>query len=160
MNAEDARYLKRKVTGGTIDVHPTEKALIVNYELEATILAETGNPVLGERKQCQKVIRVKSLDDKSNIKTLAKDIIEKCKLIHPSKILEVEQLLFYLQNRKDTGISASKGSSQKSGNFGKLEDPGFSGTETKELASINDVDSYLEMLYDDLPEKQVPTLFK
>ena len=41
--------------GGSIDVHPTEKALIVNYELEATILGEMGDPMLGERRECQKV---------------------------------------------------------------------------------------------------------
>lgn len=52
-------------------------------------------------------IRVKSLNDKTDVKTLAKDIIEKCKLIHPSKLLEVEQLLFYLQKRRDAG--AGKG---------------------------------------------------
>lgn len=45
---------------------------------------------------------MKTLNEKSDVKGLAKEIIEKCKLIHPSKILEVEQLLFYLQNRKDT----------------------------------------------------------
>ena len=45
----------RKVKGGSIDVHPTEKALIVNYELEATILGELGDPMLGERKECQKM---------------------------------------------------------------------------------------------------------
>ena len=48
-------------------------------------------------------IRVKTLNEKSDVKALAKEIIDKCKLIHPSKILEVEQLLFYLQNRKDMG---------------------------------------------------------
>ena len=41
--------------GGSIDVHPTEKALVVNYELEATILGEMGDPMLGERKECQKM---------------------------------------------------------------------------------------------------------
>ena len=41
--------------GGNIDVHPTEKALVVNYELEATILGEMGDPMLGERKECQKM---------------------------------------------------------------------------------------------------------
>ena len=44
-----------KVKGGSIDVHPTEKALVVNYELEATILGEMGDPMLGERKECQKM---------------------------------------------------------------------------------------------------------
>ena len=55
MQAEEARYLKRKVKGGSIDVHPTEKAIVVNYEVEATILGELGDPMLGERKESQKV---------------------------------------------------------------------------------------------------------
>ena len=46
-------------------------------------------------------IRVKNLNPSTDIGALARDIIDKCKLIHPSKILEVEQLLFYLQSRKD-----------------------------------------------------------
>ena len=45
----DARYLKRKVQARSLDVHPTEKALVVNYELEATILGELGDPMLGDR---------------------------------------------------------------------------------------------------------------
>lgn len=45
----------RRVKGGNIDAHPTEKAIIVNYELEAVILGEMGEPMLGERKECQKV---------------------------------------------------------------------------------------------------------
>ena len=47
--------VRRKVKGGSVDVHPTEKALVVNYELEATILGEMGDPMLGERKECQKM---------------------------------------------------------------------------------------------------------
>lgn len=36
----------------------------------------------------------------------------------------------------------------------KPEDPTFSDfTEVKEVANINDVDEYLELLYEDLPEK-------
>ena len=52
-------------------------------------------------------IRVKSLNANTDISQLARQIIDKCKLIHPSKILEVEQLLFYLQNRKEN--STGKG---------------------------------------------------
>lgn len=48
-------------------------------------------------------IRLQSLNATTNIAKLAAEIIEKCKLIHPSKVPEVEQLLYYLQNRKDTG---------------------------------------------------------
>lgn len=47
--------ISRKVKGGNIDVHPTEKALVVNYELEATILGELGDPMLREWKECQKM---------------------------------------------------------------------------------------------------------
>ena len=50
-------------------------------------------------------IRVKSLNPNSDLGALAKEIIDKCKLIHPSKLPEVEQLLYYLQNRKETGPS-------------------------------------------------------
>jgi hypothetical protein len=52
---DEAKYLKRRIKGGSIDVHPTEKALIVNYEVEATILGELGNPMVGERKESQKM---------------------------------------------------------------------------------------------------------
>ena len=55
---------------------------------------------------------MKTLSEKSDVKALAKEIIEKCKLIHPSKILEVEQLLFYLQKRKDGGAANGKGDSK------------------------------------------------
>lgn len=45
----------RRVRGCTLDVHPTEKALIVQYEVEATIMGELGDPMVGERKECQKM---------------------------------------------------------------------------------------------------------
>ena len=54
MQTEDAKYLKKRVKTGSIDVHPTEKALLVNYELEATILGELGDPMLGDKKVCGK----------------------------------------------------------------------------------------------------------
>ena len=44
-----------KVKGGNIDVHPSEKAIVVNYEVEATILGELGDPMLGEKKLSQKM---------------------------------------------------------------------------------------------------------
>ena len=48
------------------------------------------------------VIRIRTLNDNTNIAVLAREIIDKCRLIHPTKLPEVEQLLYYLQNRKDT----------------------------------------------------------
>lgn len=53
--------------------------------------------------ECQKIIRLKSLNADTNVTLLAKDVIEKCSLIHESKLHEVEQLIYYLQNRKNIG---------------------------------------------------------
>lgn len=40
----------RRWKGGTIEPHPTEKALIVNYKLEAAVFGEPGDPMLEDRK--------------------------------------------------------------------------------------------------------------
>lgn len=45
----------RKCRTGDIDVHPTEKALVVYYEVEASILGEAGNARHEEKKECQKM---------------------------------------------------------------------------------------------------------
>lgn len=168
------RTTHRRVKSCTLDVHPTEKALVVHYEVEATILGELGEAMIGERKECQKMwewcvkfriqcllssylsvcylykkvkkwyyqhilvcnyiwimimhyilhlktkcwlfcfnftclhvfapfsIRLKSLNAHTDTSSLARKVVEECRLIHPSKLREVEQLLFYLQKRKDS----------------------------------------------------------
>ncbi|XP_014780052.2 kinesin-associated protein 3 [Octopus bimaculoides] len=151
MQADEARYLKRKVKCGSIDVHPTEKALVVNYELEATILGEMGDAMLGERKECQKIIRVKNLNENTDLTALSHEIIDKCKLISPSKLPEIEQLLYYLQNRKESSPPKASGKTQLSDK--PLEPALTDGTELDEEANLNDTDDYLELLYEDIPEK-------
>lgn len=44
-------------------------------------------------------VRLKSLNASTDIGSLARKVVEECKLISPSKLPEVERLLFYLQNR-------------------------------------------------------------
>uniref|UniRef100_H0VG98 Kinesin associated protein 3 n=1 Tax=Cavia porcellus TaxID=10141 RepID=H0VG98_CAVPO len=132
-----------------IDVHPSEKALIVQYEVEATILGEMGDPMLGERKECQKIIRLKGLNANTDITSLARKVVEECKLIHPSKLNEVEQLLYYLQNRRDS----LSGKEKKEKSNKPKDPPPFEGTEIDEVANINDMDEYLELLYEDIPDK-------
>ncbi|XP_077308725.1 kinesin-associated protein 3 isoform X1 [Lithobates pipiens] len=151
MQPEDARYLKRKVKAGNIDVHPSEKALIVHYEVEATILGELGDPMLGERKECQKIIRLKSLNANTDISSLARKVVEECKLIHPTKLPEVEQLLYYLQNRRDGLTSKAEKKEKKNGK--PKDPPPFEGMEIDEVANINDMDEYIELLYEDIPDK-------
>eukprot|EP00095_Tigriopus_kingsejongensis_P012143 maker-scaffold954_size76946-snap-gene-0.19 protein:Tk12143 transcript:maker-scaffold954_size76946-snap-gene-0.19-mRNA-1 annotation:"kinesin-associated protein 3-like" len=156
----DAKYLKRKVKAGSLDVHPIEKALVVNYELEATILGELGDPMLGERKECQKIIRLKSLNPKTDIAALAQEVIHKCKLIHPSKGAEVEQLLYYLQNRKEKTVvvrqlsgSAGDDDDQSSIRIGSASSHRYSPVAgimfEHEVANINQLDEYIELLYEE-----------
>lgn len=167
-----------KVTAGSLDVHPTEKALVVHYEVEATILGEGGGHMLGERKEGQKMwvldflltalsalsavlpwtamltefvlfrlitwyglsvlvcthlnllnsfsclsfhsIRVKSLSPSTDVGALAKKVVEECKLIPPSRLPQVEQLLYYLQNRKTSPVEG-KGESSQNINGRKLQ---------------------------------------
>ena len=45
--------------------------------------------MMGERKECQKVVHLKALNSNTNISVLAKQVVDKCKLIHPSRLPEV-----------------------------------------------------------------------
>ncbi|XP_072297880.1 kinesin-associated protein 3-like [Eucyclogobius newberryi] len=149
---DDARYLKRKVTAGSLDVHPTENALVVHYEVEASILGEGGGPMLGERKEGQKIIRVKSLCPSTDVGALAKKVVEECKLIPASRLPQVEQLLYYLQNRKTSPVEGQGEKKEK-----RLAKPRelapFEGMELNEEASITKVEEYVELLYEGIPEK-------
>ncbi|XP_022608745.1 kinesin-associated protein 3-like [Seriola dumerili] len=147
LQAGDPKYLKRRVKGCTLDVHPTEKALVVQYEVEATILGELGVPMVGERKECQKIIRLKSLNANTDISSLARKVVEECRLIHPSKLSEVEQLLFYLRSRKQPNDN------QEKKRISPRDFTPYTGVELDEEASINSIDEYVELLYEDIQEK-------
>lgn len=49
-------------------------------------------------------IRVKSLSPSTDVGALAKKVVEECKLIPSSRLPQVEQLLYYLQNRKSSPV--------------------------------------------------------
>ncbi|RVE62035.1 hypothetical protein OJAV_G00173320 [Oryzias javanicus] len=149
---EDARCLKRKVTFGSLDVHPTEKALVVHYEVEAAVLGGGGGPVLGERKEGQKIIRLKSLSPTTDVAALAKKVVEECKFLPTSHLPQVEQLLFYLQNRKSFPVEGKVEKKEKQLVKPKDLTP-FEGLELNEQAIITKVDEYVELLYEGIPEK-------
>uniref|UniRef100_A0A665WC89 Kinesin-associated protein 3-like n=1 Tax=Echeneis naucrates TaxID=173247 RepID=A0A665WC89_ECHNA len=141
-----------KVTAGSLDVHPTEKALVVHYEVEASILGEGGGHMLGERKEGQKIIRVKSLSPSTDVAALAQKVVEECKLIPPSRLPQVEQLLYYLQNRKSSPVEGKVEKKEKRTAKPRELTP-FEGMELDEEASITRVDEYVELLYEGVPEK-------
>ncbi|XP_051720067.1 kinesin-associated protein 3-like isoform X4 [Ctenopharyngodon idella] len=150
MQPDDSQYLQRKCRIGDIDVHPTEKALVVYYEVEASILGESGNARHEEKKECQKIIRLRSLNASTDISSLARKVVEECKIIHPSKLAEVEHLLLYLQNRKKP---SSKSEKKEKKPLKPRELLPFEGMEIDEEANINKIDDYIELLYENIPEK-------
>ncbi|XP_046404614.1 kinesin-associated protein 3-like [Ischnura elegans] len=177
MQTDEAKFIKRKIQGGSIDVHPSEKALVVNYHLEATILGETGDAMLGEKKECQKVIRLKNLSSSTDISALAKEVVDRCQLIHPSKLAEVEQLIYYLQNRKGSSPS-NKGipvtpdrsrdasretrpesviprpySGSSSGEGSTPTESSGSGEQIKTVASMSRLEEYMELMYEGPSDK-------
>uniref|UniRef100_A0A7N6A090 Kinesin-associated protein 3b n=1 Tax=Anabas testudineus TaxID=64144 RepID=A0A7N6A090_ANATE len=122
------------------------KALVVHYEVEASILGESGGHMVGERKEGQKIVRVKSLSPSTDVAALAKKVVEECKLIPPSRLPQVEQLLYYLQNRKSSPKKEKRTAKPR-------ELTPFEGFELNEEASITRVDEYVELLYEGIPEK-------
>eukprot|EP00033_Pygsuia_biforma_P003319 GCRY01003637.1.p1 GENE.GCRY01003637.1~~GCRY01003637.1.p1 ORF type:complete len:165 (+),score=7.68 GCRY01003637.1:192-686(+) len=106
---EGFRFVKRKIRARDIEVHPTESALILHCEAEVTVhnYNGVGEPteynseiIHRELHPVDKKIVVESLSGNSSIPALAQEIITQCKLILPSEIPLIEQLLFFLQKRQ------------------------------------------------------------
>ncbi|KAL3219592.1 hypothetical protein MRX96_030345 [Rhipicephalus microplus] len=97
--------IQRNVRNCELDVHPTEKALVVRYEVEAVVLGDDG-PAIEQSRSCQKLIRVKSLNASTDVAALAREIVVKCDLLNESQMTRVERLLSYLQQRKDNGTAS------------------------------------------------------
>ncbi|XP_053694535.1 kinesin-associated protein 3 isoform X2 [Sabethes cyaneus] len=156
MQSEDAKYIKKRWKGGTIEPHPTEKALIVNYKLEAAVFGEPGDPMLEDKKDCQRIIRLKSLNARTDPAVLAREVVEKCDLIHKSQLSDIEQIIYYLKNRKNVETSTA-GSNASNGASGlRVSSRSASGKVSPhetEKATIRNIDEYIELLYEDLPEK-------
>ncbi|KAG1688227.1 Kinesin-associated protein 3 [Nymphon striatum] len=155
---EDFKFLQKKSKFSSLDVHPIEKALVVNYTLEAQLYGELGDSMLNEKKDYQKIIRVKSLGPNTDIKLLAHEIVKKCKLIPPARIGEVEHQLHYLQNRKSTiglkdGPKNINKLSDSSDSSAKFDHGVFESTEVDEIAKIANLDNYCELLYEGNAEK-------
>lgn len=150
MNSE--AILTKRVRGVRIDVHPFEQALVICYEAEATILGESGDPVIGDKKKCQKIIRLKNLNEQTDLKALSEQTIKNCSLIAPSRLPEIEHLLKYLRDRTPKAVAAD--ATPISSANEKLADPGaFDSAKIDETANMTDLDDYLDLLYEDTTEQ-------
>ncbi|KAG5681802.1 hypothetical protein PVAND_011210 [Polypedilum vanderplanki] len=155
MQSEDAKFIKKRFKGGIIEPHPSEPSIIVNYKLEAAVYGERdiADPMLADKKDCQRIIRLKTLNSKTDVAALAREVVDKCDLIHKSQLSDVEQIIYFLKNRKvsrDSGGSTLKSASVRSKSEARILDKVNNETDK---ASIRNIDDYIELLYEELPER-------
>ena len=93
------------------------------------------------------MIKVQSLNSTTDIAGLAKEVVHQCKLIPASKLNEVQQLLSYIQQRPDK-LPPSKIRPISQTRNEELES--FISA-TSEQASMSQLDSYIELLYEEVP---------
>uniref|UniRef100_A0A383VI43 Uncharacterized protein n=1 Tax=Tetradesmus obliquus TaxID=3088 RepID=A0A383VI43_TETOB len=92
--------VKKKIRPGAIELHPEELALVVNYEVQEVLQQPDGTQEVANSSHATKKITVKSLNERTDLPALAAEVVEKCKLIHPSKVRFVQGLLQQLQQRQ------------------------------------------------------------
>lgn len=189
MDQGNARFMKRKVKAGTIEVDPectrafpaaasgawarrtaltahpspcravvprprarAASTLIVNYEVEATVLGDMGEAIVADRKSNQKLIRLKTLNENTNIPRLVDEILEKCKLIHESKRALVEELLRDLQRQQLHGGpvagAARRARAGADEGGGGPSDGGEVASDGGEVASIGRLGEYIDGCYE------------
>lgn len=48
-------FFDRRIIDGPLDIHPSRPAIVVHYEVEATVISEYGEPMVADRKQARKM---------------------------------------------------------------------------------------------------------
>lgn len=83
---------------------------------------------------------------------LAKEVVDKCDLIHKSQLSDVEQIIYFLKNRKVSRDSVTnlKSASVRSKSEARILDKVNSDIDK---ATIRNIDEYIELLYEELPER-------
>ena len=156
MSLDDGQ-VRKKIRPGSIEVVENECAIVVKYKVEYYEVDVDGREAIVEKKPGSKKIKVNSLNEYSNIPLLAKDVVNKCKLISSSKTALVEQLLYKLRDR-ESGAANALGGDRRS--VARDEDrsilrstQSYNSQPKSKGASIDELDSYLECMYDSVLDK-------
>lgn len=159
---ESPKYLKRKVKSGHVTADYDKRDLILTYEVEATVVGDTGKAMQTERKTHRKAMNVK-LDAHTDVRLYAEQLVHQSDLIPNNKVDHVESLLQELKDmtvedryRADSIKKVKRDSERK-----RKEEKRRQKMEQKRLreqemaneelakADIDDLNEYLEKLYDD-----------
>lgn len=84
-------------------------------------------------------------------------MVEKCDLIHKSQQSDVEQIIYYLKNRKETALNGNNiDTTEMTNSTQTMPNPRQSAKVSAaelEKVSIRNVDEYVELLYEDLADR-------
>lgn len=97
----DHEPTKKKIRPGAITLAEGEKVILVDYEQEEYALNPDGS--LGaslSKQQLNKRVKVKSISASTDLAALAQELVDKCKLIQPSKLGHVQNLLHQMLIRE------------------------------------------------------------
>uniref|UniRef100_A0A915DGA9 Kinesin-associated protein 3 n=1 Tax=Ditylenchus dipsaci TaxID=166011 RepID=A0A915DGA9_9BILA len=124
-----------------IDAHSIEPAVVVRYEVagnSADSAQRRQSSLHGSSlgKTFQKIIHLKDLNEFADSSAIAQVVLEMCPIIPVHRILEVEQIIFYIQKRASTSSSNKGDLSEKS-------------VQQLSKAKLQDIESYIEMMYED-----------
>ena len=131
---ENETRTKRKVHPGLIEADNEEVAIVVHFE--------TSEPPSKLRTPHVRRLRLKTLDERSDPEKIADDVMRKCKYIPSSKRRVVEMLVANLQDHLARNDDARQNAQDARERRRRKE------TNTSERASIDDVDDYVELLYE------------
>uniref|UniRef100_A0A8R1TZH0 Kinesin-associated protein 3 n=1 Tax=Onchocerca volvulus TaxID=6282 RepID=A0A8R1TZH0_ONCVO len=137
------QFLRKKVKNIEFDAHNYSPAIIIKYELESAMQNLEGASLASPSKRCKKIIQLKDLNERVDTLALARHILQVCPIIPECKIRELEQILYHLQKRHNSDTYKSNIN---------LSTECLDITLTSR-ASMNNIEDYIEMLYDEVPEK-------
>lgn len=144
----------RKLKSLFLEPHPHECSIILHYKLEFTVYGDKDTSVAADKKDCQRIIRLKTLNAKTDVRALAREVVEKCDLIHMTQLSEVEQIIYFLKNRKYANTKSSAlTSSLRSKSEARIFDNNLTQQQQSDKPSIRSIDTYIDLLYEDLPER-------
>jgi len=95
--AGNPKYLKRKVKSGQVNADFDRGDLVLTYEVEATVVGDTGKAMQTERRTHSERLRVK-LNAHTDVRAYAQMLVESNDLIPNHKVKHVEELLQALKD--------------------------------------------------------------
>lgn len=156
------KYLKRKVKSGQVSLDMRRKDLVLTYEVEATVVGDTGQAMQTERKQHKMPLKVK-LDAHTDVYeyarklVLSSDLIPNNKVDHVCGLLEeLKEEILHERYRADSDTKVKRDLERKR----KEERRRQRAEEKRRLeeekakeelgnANMDDLDEYVEKLYDE-----------